>query len=228
MVHRLLQTITSKDNLKSYQSLHSYRNAASQRSTFQSTIQKVKKRINCLLDDIESGRNVTSQSRVLNSITNLPPRRTNPSRACIANLNNTCSAIPENVNNGLVGVTGSTPLKTKRAIDKGEGCAEVLQRWKYCSGKPFLIEQYGTGNQARRRQRFPCCICGSKTSWRCLECKEWFCMENGEDSKNRKRKFTLIQTVIPGKGAANFQSSCFHAKHREAWEQQHTSGQNQT
>ncbi len=212
MVHRLLQTFSAKSNIKSYKTLHNYRNCASKRTTFHKSINTVKKRFNSLLVEIEKENYAGSPTQ---------HQSTRRSRARIFNKNQTTSSIPEKIDNVLVPVTGKTPQKTKRAIEKGKAASPIVQRWEQCRGMPFLVEKYVIdkhGNQTRRRQRYPCGECGSKTSWRCLVCKEWFCIEVQEDSKNKKRKFQLIQSDIIEAGPTNFQYSCFHAKHRMAWE----------
>ena len=56
-----------------------------------------------------------------------------------------------------------------------------------------------------------------RQSWQCLECKEWFCMENPADAKNKKRRYSLVQSTVDNK-LVEFQNACFHNKHREAWE----------
>ena len=84
----------------------------------------------------------------------------------------------------------------------------------------YLVEAFCSdkdGNRTSRRERHICCVCGAKTSWRCLECKEWFCMENPADTKNKKRRYSLVQSTVDNK-LVEFQNACFHNKHREAWE----------
>ena len=132
----------------------------------------------------------------------------------------TCSTVPENVDNIINTVTGETPKKTKKAIESGDAPTPIRLRWKYCTGKPYLVEAFCSdkdGNRTSRRERHICCVCGAKTSWRCLECKEWFCMENPADTKNKKRRYSLVQSTVDNK-LVEFQNACFHNKHREAWE----------
>ena len=145
-----------------------------------------------------------------------------PSCTRILNLKQTCSTIPEKIDSRMVTSLGATPSKTKKAIEKGTARTPVVERWQSCTGKPFMLEEFvktKDGRQTRRRLRYPCCVCNSKTSWYCLECKEFFCVEVQEDSKNKKRKYSLLETVIPQKPDTPtlFQKSCYHVKHMEAW-----------
>jgi hypothetical protein len=220
LIHRLIQTITSKENLqRSYYSLRHYRNASSQRFTFDQSIHAVKHRLNEHLLKIQDAKEKENTSA---SCTPKPPRRQRqqPSRIRITNNRQTCTTIPEKVDNTMIQVLGKTPLKTKKAIEKGKKIATpVQQRWDNCLGKPFLLEAYSISKDGKqgRRERHKCCQCGSKTSWYCVECKEWYCMEAPSKTSNNKREYSLIQSVVPSRGASNFQNACFHIRHSEAW-----------
>jgi hypothetical protein len=219
LVHRLLQINTSKDNLQqSYSNLDNYRNAASQRMSFHQSIHLIKNRYNELLADIEENKQKEKQT-----LTPRTPKRSRqiPNRQHVHNSSQSCRTIPEKVDDTLVRVLGDSPVKVKRSIEKGKKVSsEVQERWQSCLGKPFLAESFVTTRDGKRggRLRCSCCECGAKTSWYCIECKQWFCMNTPIGKATNKRKYSLIQSTTPAKGTVNFQNACFHKKHRNAWE----------
>ena len=73
-----------------------------------------------------------------------------------------------------------------------------------CKGTPFK-----TVDSMQQR----CALCGAKTSWYCMGCKQWFCLE-----KKVKNDMSGVDTFGVGVKEARgkdtkFQVSCFHRKH---------------
>ena len=60
-----------------------------------------------------------------------------------------------------------------------------------------------------------CCVCKSKTTWYCVGCKRWFCMER-RDTKENKKKLELYSHHVKG-ASMTFQKACFHRIHEERW-----------
>ncbi len=124
--------------------------------------------------------------------------------------------------------TGKTPLKVKRAIDKGTATSEIKERWENCTGIPLRVHKFTkSGNRISRS----CSMCNGSTSWYCIGCKSWFCMD-GQDTNTRQKKFVSHPMTGKNVGTATgpdtedkvmgedyvFELSCFHQKHQTAWE----------
>eukprot|EP00553_Chaetoceros_curvisetus_P010174 CAMPEP_0204625510 /NCGR_PEP_ID=MMETSP0717-20131115/11263_1 /ASSEMBLY_ACC=CAM_ASM_000666 /TAXON_ID=230516 /ORGANISM="Chaetoceros curvisetus" /LENGTH=222 /DNA_ID=CAMNT_0051641227 /DNA_START=121 /DNA_END=789 /DNA_ORIENTATION=- len=124
--------------------------------------------------------------------------------------------------------TGKTPLKVKRAIDKGTATSEIKERWENCTGIPLRVHKFTkSGNRISRS----CAMCNGSTSWYCIGCKSWFCMD-GQDTNTRQKTFVSHTMTCKNASTGNspdseekvmgedyvFELSCFHQKHQAAWE----------
>ena len=86
-------------------------------------------------------------------------RRMQPRRKREMNQAQTCSTVPENVDNIINTVTGETPKKTKKAIGSGDAPTPIRLRWKYCTGKPYLVEAFCSDKDGNRTSRTPYLLC---------------------------------------------------------------------
>jgi hypothetical protein len=51
-------------------------------------------------------------------------------------------------------------------------------------------------------------------------------MEAPSKTSNNKQEYSLIQSVVPSRGASNFQNACYHIRHSEAWYNQQKNTKN--
>ena len=97
--------------------------------------------------------------------------------------------------------TGLTPSKmAAKKISEGKVNRVVLERHNSCSGRPARIHKFNVkenGNKRREdRYRRLCDHCKKyMTSWYCLTCKQWFCIE----TKKERDDFNLMTVCIPVK-----------------------------
>ena len=115
-------------------------------------------------------------------------------------------------------VTGFTPAKEvkKRIEDSMTMPLVIKERWEKCTGIPVRIKEYYKDGFGSRKSRV-CSICKADTRWYCFGCKSWFCVSQGRAIKGRK--VTYVKQIIGGKEVV-FELSCFHQKHKAAWEEE--------
>ena len=103
-------------------------------------------------------------------------------------------------------------------MKKGEIDDVVAERTHNCTGFPYEVmsqDKDNTGEDPRRR----CYLCDSKTRWKCIKCRFYFCM-SCKPNNNRDELYYFNQekenidsteeaTIIYGK-------SCFHIAHEPA------------
>ena len=196
LYHRLNQAFTSDDNY-SYPSLRHYRAAASARCTFHTsllTCATIFKEAIPLPDD-ENEPPVSSPRP--NHLGN--ERRRNPSRRRID------GALPKATTFGA-SLSMKTPKKMNQMIGSGTAAPEIEDMIRNCTGIPM---------KSHPKVPHKCCVCKSKTTWYCVGCKRWFCMER-RDTKENKKKLELYSHHVKG-ASTTFQKACFHRIHEERW-----------
>ena len=118
------------------------------------------------------------------------------------NIDETSSPPPRRSTRGFGGIitaveslpvtTGSTPTRNvKRQIENisdGNITTDFRKRWKLCCGRMAKVEDFITTVGGKtERVRHPCGYCDKAlTSWYCLGCKGWFCMEPSYSNKGKK------------------------------------------
>ena len=113
--------------------------------------------------------------------------------------------------------TFQTPAKNKRKIiQEGRGASKVQHRTEKCSGFPFEIVDQGLKT---KDQRHACFICNSKTKWRCVKCRFYFCMDYKE-TKHRKEGLVYVKEKKEEDSSVEitkiYGKSCFHVAHESA------------
>ena len=173
-IHRINAIITAKDNLENnYQSISHFRNAASHRSTYYSTIVKV---YNVFSDELKNGGGkipgdqftsppATRQTRIGNSIPQDPP--------AFASLK-----------------TNHSPMRpVLKQVGKCKVQDGVRSRIKNCP--EFLVvgklrKDETTTNIKSDFQNTWCLICQSRTKWFFMICRFYFCMSFKEPGLEKK------------------------------------------
>jgi hypothetical protein len=70
--------------------------------------------------------------------------------------------------------TNKTPQRRiSSRIQNQKVDAEITDRWNNCQGKPFLKLSDENGTLVKAK----CSCCSRKTSWHCIECNAFFCMQ---------------------------------------------------
>ena len=102
--------------------------------------------------------------------------------------------------------TLKTPEKAKRRkIETGKIDCEVIEQTHNCSGYPFKVLCHNEGSNKKDPRR-RCYLCKSKTRWKCIKCRFYFCMlskpsndreehlyfEHEKENINSNRQATLI------------------------------------
>jgi len=192
VLHRLSQLYGSKPDLP-YPSLEHYRNAASHRTTFHRTLLRSRQ---VFLADLKALSSAPA--------TQTPPRAENqrPLREKTNNVQH------ERINSDRFNVPHPLPTKTPGKLSKkikdGSAPDAYIHLDGTCKGTPFK-----TVDSMQQR----CALCQAKTSWYCMGCKQWFCLE-----KKVKNDMSGVDTFGVGVKEARgkdtkFQVSCFHRKH---------------
>ena len=112
--------------------------------------------------------------------------------------------------------TFNTPQRSQRArIESGNVSSEVVDRMINCTGFPFhLIREVGS-NAADQRKI--CYFCKSKTAWKCLKCKFYFCMKAGKNSKRDPKLYSLTEKNKKNKEVTTvYAKTCYHRAHHNA------------
>lgn len=206
-VLKLLHVTTAKDDLvSSYSTLQHYRNASSKRATFKSMLRRVYKLMKAEAEKLQSVESARRQTEAENAST---PVRTKARRKKFNN------QIPDPMDFAPARST-VTPMKArKRIIERADAHKHVLERMEKCNGFPFEIictEESTAGKKKDPRQR--CHQCGTKTAWKCIQCRLFFCM-GYKKTKNREEQLYYHEVTTPQnqKITQIYGKSCFHVAH---------------
>lgn len=236
--HRLNQIFTAKRDLD-YKSLYHYRNAAIHRFTYFDTLMDAKSFFAAQISDLDKencphGRNNGTPGSAV-------AIRRQPARTRIE------GAIPSRPK-FLPRLTGGTPqqgnkINRRKLVKAANGelptvSSAVKRRWNGCTGRPAKIHKINPrpkGDKKDRHREY-CSLCSEKTSFFCMGCKAWFCMEakNTKCSRGNSRTFECIEvnmfdpkhppkqanSKFPLRATEIFESSCFIQKHKEAWDKE--------
>jgi hypothetical protein len=154
--HRILQIRTSRTDLGSIKSLEKFRHAANERMTFQDTLLKC-------YTLFSSDQGTMSDNRL-----------DNDGRSGGLKLRKKVMGVIPAVINYAAEKTNKTPKKNMLSrIQKETVDEEIIERWNNCEGKPFL--QLTDENGALVKNK--CSCCSRITSWKCIECNAFFCMQ---------------------------------------------------
>jgi hypothetical protein len=216
LCHRLYQIFTT--DVQQHTTVRKYRNAANQRVSFENSIKKIRVEFKSRLEEVLAG--VARRSSI--QITRRPPPRRIRQRVH--------GIVPTHIDFNPQ-LTNDTPLKVTRQVNSGVASDEVTRMVKECTGMPVKLAD------ANSHQR--CDVCAAKprakgdktsvpkTSWFCIGCKRYLCMERRMDSAKVQNdpEFSLYQrTFIKRKRnnevvvkRRNFQRLCFHNAHEQAW-----------
>lgn len=202
LFHRLSQINTSQDQLDTYPSLSHYRKAASERTTFHVSLLKCKDIFKQELETM-SNNNSTHTSGMSNEpsapVRRQQQTRRNPTRTRIDGV------LPEPINFGPRLAT-MTPKKINRLAQAGNAPIEIQQMVQACTGMPM---------KSHPLKQMRCSICQSKTTYYCVGCKRWFCMER-KGVRDNNKELNLYSHNLKGK-QVTFQKLCFHKAHESAW-----------
>ena len=210
---KLLQLSTAKKDLDFYPSMQHYQNAASHRFTFQTLLLMSADLMKKEVKKLEEGEQEILKEINTNS-KSYPWQRKNPS--CM--LFN--STIPEEMDFAPL-QTSKTPQKNRKGQveqaagqQKSQVCAVVLDCKHTCTGFPvevFCQNKGKSGSDARRK----CYVCGSKTKWRCIKCRFYYCINT---KKANEQSYYYVKEVEKGQGQVTkiYGKSCFHKEHEHA------------
>lgn len=202
LFHRLSQINTSHDQLDTYPSLSHFRKAASKRTTFHVSLLKCKDIFKQELE-LMTNNNITHTSGASSEPS--PPAhrhhqtRRNPTRTRIDGV------LPEQISFGPRLPT-MTPKKMNRLAQTGDAPIEIQKMIEACTGMPM---------KSHPLKQMRCSICKAKTTYYCVGCKRWFCMERKAVRDNSK-ELNLYSHNLKGK-QVTFQKLCFHKAHESAW-----------
>ena len=99
-----------------------------------------------------------------------------------------------------------TPKKINRLAQTGNAPIEIKKMIEACTGMPM---------KSHPLKQMRCSICKAKTTYYCVGCKWWFCMERKAVRDNSK-ELNLYSHNLKGK-QVTFQKLCFHKAHESAW-----------
>ncbi len=207
---RLHQICTTKPTTETYPSLQHYRNACSQRCTYQQICRN--------LYLICKNEKEKLESRVETSVSD--PEEDFDRSALRRKRFRGSDTVPDHMD-FLPTRTFKTPRKMslKKLIEKGNADPEIVCRAQGCTGFPFLLldnDEDKSNREKRPDPRRRCVICGSKTPWHCLKCKQFFCMTHTA-TKTRKEHLYYAKEK---KGDENsdevtkiYGKTCYHIGH---------------
>ena len=201
---RLMQVFTAKSDVNFYPSLLHYRQAASQRITFHMSLLKSAAIFRDALqkyNSTQSTNTVTFQSPTA-AAQRQNIRRTNR-RAMVDGV------IPTKTNFGAV-LSEPTPKRLAFNLSRNKANDEQESMNKRCTGIP--MKDYPPKNRAL------CDYCRKHTtSWYCIGCKQWFCMERKVTNETKEKGLIdLYYHMVQGK-ERHFIKACYHKKHEAAW-----------
>ena len=206
LFHRLHQVFTAKEDVLFYPDLLHYRKAASQRSTFHETLLLCNE---IIMNELENRKenNTThhnEESATAEALSSTPrphhqTRRRNPTRQLVDGVR------PQRIAFGST-LSTITPKKISKMVEKGKASLEIDTMVKQCTGMP--MKAYPV-----RYNR--CERCKSQTSWYCVGCKRWLCLDR-RALKDNSKSLNLYAHTIKGT-ERTFSKLCFHLEHEEAW-----------
>ena len=199
--HRLFQLFSAKDNLNYYRSLYDYRRAACSRTTFHKSFLCSFNILKTYLHELNKENNEGfAISR--NNLNAGQKKRVLPNRKRVNGV------LPENVTFGATLPT-TTPKKISASIHSGEASVEVKEMVRNCNGRVLKVHN----NDNRKRCDYN--RCQHKTSWYCVGCKCWLCVDRRQLKQNNKDK-DLYTHALRGKMVV-FQKQCYHKAHEACW-----------
>ena len=192
--HRLIQAFSANPDLQ-YPSLTHYRNAASQRQTYHSSLIKAASVFRkCLKDLDEKENNEHGQTSPI-------PARRAPRRQRVDGV------IPE-----LAAFGGNLPFRTPKKhgnlLRTGRACDDAKEMVSNCTGRPMQIYPTKSHNT--------CYVCRANTSWYCAGCKLWICATR-RATRTALKELELYEHAIKSE-PHHFIKTCFHKVHEEAWQ----------
>ena len=199
--HRLSQINSGKDNLDFYKSLFHWRQAASRRSTFHSTLLRHHKIFKQMLTDIQEAPAAPPPLTPIRQVSpSSPPRRT---RSALVD-----GVMPQSLNLIAPRLPTQTPKRIAAIINKGNASTPIRDMVKRCTGVPMQVYPV--------KSNYTCAVCRRSTSWYCAGCKRWVCLNvKGMSSNSKQRE---IYSKKFGDDEKNFTKACFHIMHEKAWE----------
>ncbi len=202
---RLHQVNTSKINTKdAYPSLRHYRNAASQRCTYQTMCRKLYNICKSELQiDTELKRKSEEEVQAAVRQSKRPRRK---------KYNN---VIPDPMEFAPA-KTFKTPKKNVlQRIENESADVTVINRTKQCTGFPFEIIDHDEGKKKGRDVRRICVRCKAKTKWFCIKCRQFFCMTYKKE--NDGELYYTVQKENDKEGSREitkiYGKACFHIRH---------------
>ena len=201
-VHRLFQLFTAQQNLNSYASLYHYRKASAKRTTFHQTLLECDALFKKKLKELKE---LAEKENVIDLVTlggegSCVQRRRQPSRRRVDGV------LPEEVTFGTT-LHELTPKRITRHVQMGKASNKIEDMVRTCTGMPM---------KAIKSEQQRCNYCRTmKTSWYCVGCKRWLCMDRRATATNAK-PLQLYSHNVKGK-QFSFHKQCFHAAHEEAW-----------
>ena len=202
LIHRLIQTITAKDDLSSYPSLAHYRDAASHRSTYFTTLLTINTFLKSKLSSIgNQNTNQNNENSSSHQQTATTQARNMPHRRRILGV------VPQPVDYG-VKLPFKTPKKLKTMVEKKKVSTPVCKMYENCTGRLLQVVDI------TKKQR--CTVCKKTTSYYCAGCKSWFCFANRITKKDPKDGIKLVHHQVKGEREIFF-SSCYAEKHETTW-----------
>ena len=199
--HRAMQMFSAKDNLD-YPSLSHYRNAASHRQTFHTTMNRTSKIFKSFLDLHSAPLPVEPCA---DPHTPAPIRRQAPSRTLVNGV------LPERITfaGHLPAELKETPRKHGAMIRNGTAKPGVMNLAKSCTGIPMQL--HGTKDKSGKCDR-----CQKRTNWYCTGCRRWLCITRRDIKKGSDVPLCLYKKDVKGK-ETNFVKACFHFEHENTW-----------
>ena len=193
--HRLFQIFSANKDIDAYASLYHYRLASTKRTTFHYTLLTCQYLFNKRLKELEQEANKENALVQTNQ-----QRRVLPNRRLIDNV------IPENITFGP-SLPSRTPKKITKHVTEGIACKEIEDMVHNCTGMPIKVHK-------ENQQRCNFC-CTQKTSWYCVGCKRWLCIDR-RNTKDNSKLLNLYKHIVKGK-PLYFHKQCFHIAHEAAW-----------
>lgn len=209
--HRLFQLLSANNNLNAYSSLFHYRKAASKRCTFHCTIIHCYDVFKDRLDTLQKEANKENDEFSISRKNLRQKKKVLPSRKRIDGV------LPEQVTFGAKLPT-STPQRITKSVAKDEAEKDVKDMVRNCPGILMKLHSNQKKGDKKVDSRGKCDSCRHNTSWFCVGCKRWFCVDR-RDTSNNTKDISLYSHTTKGK-KLYFQKQCFHRAHEAQWCQQ--------
>ena len=205
MAHRLFQTVSVKSDIDVYRTLHRYRDSANHRYSFHKSIMQIHSQMRSKLSSVINPQ----EQRYIQT----PPRRRQ-----MPNRRRHLGLLTENVNFGAR-LESATPSKITRSVQQGTASEDVVSMVENCTGMPMKIR-----GEKGKDMRQKCDLCkanglDNKTSWYCVGCKRWLCMER-KQVKKEDTTLTMYSNTRTKNGkqvTEHFMKCCFHNAHQGMW-----------